>query len=78
MSIPSENVGVLENALENARIQTLFLEKQMAERLSTDRRRHLPHPPDDSRRSQASCRKLAAEIEEHQHSAAYALKKVVE
>lgn len=66
----------LEAAMENARIQTLFLEKQMAERLSTDSaaifHTHLMILEDRSFQ-----KKLFAEIEEHQHSAAFALKKVV-
>lgn len=73
---PDEERRRLEDALEKTRIQTLFLEKQMAERLSADDaaifHTHLMILED-----RGFIQKLLAEIEQRHHCAAYALKTVV-
>ncbi|WP_305041642.1 phosphoenolpyruvate--protein phosphotransferase [Geoalkalibacter sp.] len=73
---PEDERRKLEDALEKTRIQTLYLEKQMAERLSADDaaifHTHLMILED-----RGFIQKLLAEIEQRHHCAAYALKTVV-
>lgn len=74
--VPAQEKGRLEDALEKTRIQTLYLEKQMAERFSSDDaaifHTHLMILED-----RGFLQRLTTEIETLRHSAPYALKKVV-
>ncbi|WP_429884751.1 phosphoenolpyruvate--protein phosphotransferase [Geoalkalibacter halelectricus] len=73
---PRRERALLETALEKTRIQTLYLEKQMAARLSADDaaifHTHLMILED-----RGFIQKLLSAIEQRRHSAAYALKTVV-
>lgn len=73
---PERERRLLEDALEKTRIQTLYLEKQVAARLSSDDaaifHTHLMILED-----RGFMQKLLAAIEQRRHSAAYALKTVV-
>ncbi|AJF06189.1 phosphoenolpyruvate--protein phosphotransferase [Geoalkalibacter subterraneus] len=74
--VPEKECEKLEGALEKTRIQTLYLEKRMADRFSADDaaifHTHLMILED-----RGFLKRLTGEIRDKQHSAPYALKKVV-